>query len=73
MTLNLDKHNFLHQLDMIIARAAQRVVRREYDVTFQKGDQWFSISDEFARYAVSKRNWVESLFASSICADELFM
>lgn len=66
-------HNFLYRLDMIIARVAQRVVRREYDVTFQKGDQWFSIGDEFARYTVSKRNWVESLFASSICADELFI
>lgn len=31
-------YNFLYKFDIIIARAAQRVVRREYDVTFQKGD-----------------------------------
>lgn len=66
-------HNLLYRLDMIIARAAQRVARREYNVVFQKGDQWFSIGDEFARYVVSKRRWVESLFASSVCADEFFI
>lgn len=66
-------HGLLYRFDMTVAKAAQRVARKEYDVAFQKGDNWFSISDEFARYVLSKRNWIEDTFETSLCADEVFM
>lgn len=66
-------HDLLYRLDMTIAKAAQRIAHKEYDVTFQKGDNWFSISDEFARYVLSKSSWIEGTFETSLCADEVFM
>ena len=35
------------------------------------GSQWFSITDAFAQYAVSKRAWVETHFSKTICPDEV--
>lgn len=54
-------------------RLRKRIARREYDVIFQKGDQWFSIGDEFARFVLAKHSWIEDTFDTSLCADEVFM
>ena len=46
---------------------------RNEDVKFQKGSNWFSITDFFARYVVSKKSWIEKTFRFSYCADEVFL
>lgn len=38
-----------------------------------KGDQWFSITDDFARYLVEKERLIRALFKSTMAPDELFV
>lgn len=40
---------------------------------FQKGTQWFSITDSFARYVVSKRDEIDQTFRGAYISDELFL
>lgn len=37
------------------------------------GWTWFSVTDDFARYIVSKRSYIEKIFSKSIASDELVM
>ena len=37
-----------------------------------KGGAWFSITDDFARYCVSKTDWVTEAFDETYCGDEMF-
>ena len=48
-------------------------VRRNKDITFQKGTQWFSITDDFARYVVSKKDWIKRVFRKTWGCDEVFL
>lgn len=48
-------------------------VYRNENVSFQKGDQWFSITDEFAKYIVSKEKELEKIFKNTYCPDEIFI
>lgn len=62
----------------IAAETLQRNLRIDrlrgcQDVVLGKGANWFSITDEFARYVVSQWPNYRQMFASSLCADELFL
>lgn len=48
-------------------------VYRNKDVNFYKGINWFSITDAFARYVVSQKEWIHKIFKFSSCADELLI
>lgn len=48
-------------------------VNRGKNIRFQKGSNWFSITDSFARYVLSKKVWIQKTFRFSFCADEIFM
>ena len=48
-------------------------VCRNKDVVFQKGTNWFSISDSFARYVVDHANWIKKIFTYTFCCDEVFI
>lgn len=41
------------------------------DTVFMKGGAWFSISDAFARYCVSRADWVAEAFDETYCGDEM--
>lgn len=58
-----------------VAVKLQKTMRlsRNKDMKFQKGSNWFSITDSFARYVVSKKQWVEKTFRFAYCADEVFL
>jgi len=47
--------------------------RRNKDVSFYRGTNWFSITDSFARYAVSKEEWIKRTFRKTWCCDEVFL
>ena len=40
---------------------------------FQKGSNWFSITDNFAGYILSNEKWVKKVFRFTRCADEIFV
>ena len=48
-------------------------IRRGKNILFMKGANWFSITDDFARYVVSKELWIRCHFCMTICADEVFL
>ena len=41
--------------------------------TFAKGGAWWSITDEFALYCLSKEDWISMAFDSTYCGDEMLM
>lgn len=42
-------------------------------VDFHLSSQWFSITDGFARYVVSREDWLEQVFGHTCTPDEVFM
>ena len=51
-----------------------KVDRHKKDnITFHKGANWFSITGEFAKYVVDKKEYIHKLFSRSLCCDEIFL
>lgn len=48
-------------------------VYRNRDVQFQKGANWFSITNELARYVISQEDWIRKVFHHTMCCDEVFL
>ncbi|MGQ7366503.1 beta-1,6-N-acetylglucosaminyltransferase [Streptococcus suis] len=48
-------------------------ITRNTEVKFQKGANWFSITDGLARHVLSKENWIKKIFRNTDCADEIFL
>lgn len=48
-------------------------INRNKDIKFQKGTNWFSITDGFARYVVQKKEWIKKVFKYTYIGDEIFM
>ena len=40
---------------------------------FQKGNQWFSITNDFAKYIVENEKNIKKMFKNTFCSDELFI
>ena len=47
--------------------------KRYPGMVFQKGTNWFDITDELARYVLSRRKEIETVYRSTCCADEMFL
>ena len=43
------------------------------NIQFQKGANWFSITNDFAKYVLSKEKWIKNTFKYSSCCDEIFL
>lgn len=43
------------------------------NVNFHYGSQWFSITDELARYVVEKEPWIYNVFSHTSICDEVFL
>ena len=67
---------FLYAFDMFFLKI-QRIIKvnriKNSDNVWQKGPNWFSITDEFARYVIGLEDWIYSTFKYSISGDELFL
>ena len=48
-------------------------VKRNRKINFQKGANWFSITNSFAQYVISEKDWIESTFKYTKSADEFFL
>ena len=63
-------------LDALFTRL-QRLLRvdrlKGSGLKIQKGANWFSITDGFARYTLEREDWIARTFSRSVCADELFL
>lgn len=47
--------------------------KKEGNVIFQKGRNWFSITHGLAKLVVEKEVWIRKVFEKSVCGDELFL
>ena len=61
----------LSEIMLFIQRKLE--ILRNNDISFQKGANWFSITDDFARFIVSKKKWIRKVFRWTYCADELLI
>ena len=48
-------------------------IERNKEILFQKGANWFSITDDLARYVLEKKDWIKRVFKNTICCDEVFL
>lgn len=53
----------------------QKIIRinRSKNIFFQKGANWFSITDNLARYVVKNEEWIRKHFKFTNCPDEIFL
>ena len=50
-----------------------KVDRTRNSITYYYGDNWFSITDDLARYIVSNKKKIWKYMRFSLCADESFV
>lgn len=46
---------------------------RKKNIVWGKGGNWFSITDDLARYVLTKEKWIRKVFSRTRCADEMFL
>lgn len=63
--------NFLNNMFKIMQKAVGFKINK--DVDFGYASQWFSITDELARYIVSREEWLEKTFRHTNTCDEIFL
>lgn len=61
----------LYRACMILQFGVDRAKRS--GVEFQKGANWFSITDALAHYVIEKSDWIRKTFRHTRCADEMFL
>lgn len=68
-------HNFLANFFNNICKGIQMGlgIKRNADVDFRYGSQWFSITDGLARLVVSKEDWIHKVFHHTCLCDEVFL
>lgn len=68
-------HRVLDLLDKLACQAQKLFKMKRYrDIDFQKGSEWWSISDSLAHYVLERRGWVERVFDKrTYIADEIWM
>lgn len=48
-------------------------IDRINEKNFQKGNQWFSITNDFVKYIIENENIINKMFNNTFCSDELFI
>lgn len=67
-------HRILSKLnDMFIAAQKLLGIERNKEIRFQKGTNWFSITDSLAQYVAAQEGWIKNTFAYTRCGDEVFL
>lgn len=46
---------------------------KSFDMEYGKGANWFSITDDFVRYVINQKEWIEKTFKHTKCCDEVFL
>lgn len=66
------KENLLFRILQKLYIVIQKIlhVHRNKNVSFQKGEDWYSISDELVRYMLSKRDWIRKVFHDTLLPTE---
>lgn len=67
--------NFRTRIVNHIFKGLQMAVgfRINKNIDFYFGSQWFSITDDLARFVIGKENWLEKVFRHTSTCDEIFL
>ena len=63
----------IHRLTIYIQKTLKVNRLKKVDLKIRKGANWFSITDDLARYTLDKSKELMHIFKHSSCADELFL
>lgn len=68
------RKKIVYSINVVLLKL-QKIMRlhRNLNVSFQKGSNWFDITDDFARYVISEKKWIEKTFKYTFCGDEIFL
>lgn len=47
--------------------------QRNKNISFQKGTNWFSITEELTKFVLQNEDWINKVFKNTYCADEIFL
>lgn len=71
------KRNMFHKIIAQIVLKTQKMLGinrlKGKDFVVKKGTNWFSITNEFVKYILSKEDFVNKTFSNSYCCDEVFL
>ena len=69
-----EAHPHLYSMEHYFIKFQKLIgIRRNKNIKFQKGTNWFSITDELAREVVDKKAWIRRVFKFTECCDEVFL
>jgi hypothetical protein len=72
--IDLRRHPVLGAINGILLSGQKLLkIKRNQDVHFTKGSNWFSCTDGFARYLLTKEEWVLQVLDKTFCSDEFFV
>ena len=72
--IDLRRHPVLGVINGILLSGQKLLkIKRNQDVHFTKGSNWFSCTDGFARYLLTKEEWVLQVLDKTFCSDEFFV
>lgn len=65
----------IREMTVIVQRLAgvDRTKNAPPGFVFQKATEWFSITDDLARYVLTKTELIRELFEDTFCSDEMFL
>lgn len=63
----------LHSLFLKIQKLLKFNRIKEKENSFKYGANWFSITDDLARYVLENKKYIKKTFRYTLCADELFL
>ncbi len=61
----------LHKAIIILQIGVNRC--RKTGIEYQKGANWFSITEDFASYLLQNKKLIKKLFSHTLCGDEMFV
>lgn len=69
-----ESHPAIYNLERVLLLIQKIVgIRRNRMIDFQKGSNWFSITDGLARMVIEHKPWIMRTFKYSLCCDEVFL
>lgn len=48
-------------------------INRNFNLNSRAGSNWFSITDDLARYVIRSEKWIKKTFKYTLCCDEVFL
>lgn len=69
-----ESHPILYSLEWRFIQLQKLLgIKRNRHLAFQKGANWFSITDGLARLVVAQSDWIRKTFRYTECCDEVFL